>query len=223
MNNEKEKLELYLAFRDSIGNLIDQATNLETKDQFLNVEKLISDTEKILNHGFIDHKTLFSRGRTVWDFIEQTLNSPSIITTVCSLTERAANERVQVYIEMALMQQSLGTHMSCLYEDGAVLTQWYHPTALLRDTDRRFAIISIYNLLGLLQGLNKLHISLHVKERPGLDAKASLANIGSSLFSKGDQAFKMGLNATIQTLGHVQSQVAESLRSPPIIGYIRLM
>jgi hypothetical protein len=151
--------KLYIEFRQSIGKLIDDATNPKNKGQILNVDHVVISTSRILEHGFITNKTMFYKGRTVWDFIQQTLNSPDIITTVVALTEEAAGERLHTYIQMALMQQTLGINMQCLYGDDDLLKDWYSSDAMLRNADMQSAV------LGLLLGLNKLELNLYIKEK----------------------------------------------------------
>jgi hypothetical protein len=196
---------LYLAFRQAIGSLIDEATSSKN---ILNVDHFVRITEELLQHGFISNKTLFSKGRTVWDFIEQTLNSPDIITTVISLTEQVPDDRVAVYLETALAQQSIGNHMNCLFSDDSLLEQWYLPSAILRDFDHRTAI------LGLFQGLNRIEMNIHVRERRyflliSKSATLSISQLGS-LFAKGDQVLKSSIKSTMDTIEKVQHQVVET-------------
>jgi hypothetical protein len=148
-----------MEFRQAIGNIIDDATNSQRRGEIQDIESFVRITERILEHGFISNKALFTRGRSVWEFIESTLNSPDIITTVVSLTEHAPSDRVQVYIQTALVQQSLGNHMSCFYADDSILSEWYQPSAIMRDPDYKTPI------LGLLSGLNRIELNIHVKER----------------------------------------------------------
>jgi hypothetical protein len=162
-----------------------------------------------LEHGFVTTRTLFSKGKIVWDFIQEALNSPDIIATVEALTEQAPYERVKVFLEIALVQQSIGNHMNCFFLDDILVEKWYHSNAIMRDPDYRSGI------LGLLQGLNRLEFNIHVKERRYASLNSKMSNVPSisqigALFSKGDQVMKTSFLSTMDTIGKVQHQVVET-------------
>ncbi|KAI8900226.1 hypothetical protein BC833DRAFT_582718 [Globomyces pollinis-pini] len=207
-----DKESLYLGFREAIGQIINDATDPKNKKadpQVHDVSKLTKATELLLNHGFIDKKTLFQKRRTVWDFICIALDTPDVIKNVLSLTEYSPESRVSVYIQIALMQQSLGTHTSFMFGDEKLLDEWYLPTAILRDPDLKPAI------LGLLQGLNKLEFNLFIKEQKEPTSRLlnmkSISDFGTALISKGESAIQTGFQATKDTIGHIQTQAIETV------------
>jgi hypothetical protein len=95
--------ELYSNFRNAVGQLVDDATNNQKQGENHDCDPLIIALEAILTDGLIEERSLFSiSSYSVWDFIEQNLNSPDIKTTVLSLTEDNPENRLRTYIKMVI-------------------------------------------------------------------------------------------------------------------------